>query len=839
MRRVALRGLLARKTRLALTALAVALGVTLISGTYVFTDTIDASFDRIFSAAYKGADVVITPNDDVALSESSEDLPPIEGAVLDRIKRIEGVENVEGSIFDQGGTFLTKKGEPFAAQGPKFVASAFDDERFGGFSYAEGRRPRTPGEVAIDTATARREGFSVGDSFEIQAEAPKQAYTISGLTQVAGVDSYGGTSVALLTLPEAQRVTGKQGKYDEIDLAVAKGRDAEAVSAAIRAALPRTVDVRTGAAEAADRTGEISDDLGFLQTGLLAFAGVSLFVGAFIIFNTFSITVAQRAREFALLRTLGASRPQVLRAVLGEGVVLGVLGSVVGLGLGILVASGLRALFKAFGFELPSTGTVLEPRTVYVSLGVGVVVTLAACLAPALRATRVPPVAALREGVALPASRSSRLAFPLALVLTGLGVAAMSVGLFGGLKESPALLLVGLGAGATFLGVALLSPRLVGPIASVIGRPIEALFGVTGRLARENTVRQPGRTAVTAAALMIGVALVTFATIFAAGGKSTIDAAIDAGLRGQAVLQNQDGFSPFAAGATRRVAELEGVERVAAVRFVQARVEGEELAVSGVDTEAFPALYRTALPPLGDDSVAVSEDYAEQQGIRVGDTVALTTATAKRLELRVAGIVEDKGRLLDELTVSNDVVARDFGQRKDSLVIVGYSPGKATKAAIDKAIKADFPQVEALTAEEFKDDAAGQVDQLLVLVYALLALTVIVAMFGIVNTLVLSVTERTRELGMMRAIGTSRRQIRRVIRYEAVITAQIGGVLGILLGLLLALLVTRTIDDFSLAIPYGLLLGLFLAAGAAGILAAVLPARRASRLNVLEALAYE
>jgi len=838
MRRVALRGLLARKTRLALTALAVALGVTLISGTYVFTDTINASFDRIFSEAYKSTDVVISPNDEVALNENG-DLPPIDGAVLDRVKRIDGVENVEGGIFDQGGTFLTKEGEPFAAGGPKFVASVFDDRRFGGFSYAEGRRPQSDGEVAIDKATARKEGFTVGDAFEIQAEREKKAYTITGLTQVAGVDSYGGAAVALLTLPEAQRVTKKEGKYDEIDLTVAQGQDAEAVAEAIRGALPRAVDVRTGAGQAADQSKDIRDDLGFLQIGLLAFAGVSVFVGAFIIFNTFSITVAQRAREFALLRTLGASRGQVLRSVLGEGIVLGVLGSLVGLGLGIVVASGLRALFKAVGFELPSTGTVLEARTVYVSLGVGIVVTLVSCLAPALRATRVPPVAALREGVAMPESRSSRLAFPLALVLTTLGVAAIAVGLIAGLDDSPALLLVGLGAAATFLGVALLSPKLVGPIASVVGRPIEAAFGVTGRLARENTVRQPGRTAVTSAALMVGVALVAFATIFAAGAKSTINDAIDAGLRGQAVLQNQDGFSPFATAATERVAGIEGVDRVAAVRFVDARVAGKKEGITGVDPRTFPALYQTALPPLGDSAIVVSKGYAEKHGTKVGDTIALTTATARRLRLRVAGVVEDKGRLLGDLTVSNDLVARDFGQRKDSLVIVGYAGGGATKAAIDAAIKTDFPQVEALTAQEFKDDQAGQVDQLLKLVYALLALTVIVAMFGIVNTLVLSVTERTRELGMMRAIGTSRRQVRRVIRYEAVITAMIGGVLGIVLGVLLALLVSRTIDDFSLSIPYVLLLVLFLAAALAGVIAAVLPARRASKLDVLKALAYE
>ena len=838
MLRVALRGLLARKLRLALTALAVALGVTLISGTYVFTDTINSSFDRIFAEAYKSTDVVITPNDDVALNENG-DLPPIDGAALERARAIDGVGNIEGSIFDQGATFLTRKGEPFAAQGPKFVASVFDDERFGGFTYAEGRRPESDGEVAIDKATARKEGFAIGDRFEIQAETPRQAYTITGLTQVAGVDSYGGAAVALLTLAEAQRITGKQGKYDEINLAVVEGADAGAVTAAIRAELPRSLDVRTGEDEAVSQSADIRDDLGFLQTALLAFAGISLFVGAFIIFNTFSITVAQRAREFALLRTLGASRAQVLRSVVGEGAVLGVLGSLAGLALGILVASGLKALFKAIGFELPSTGTVLQARTVYVSLAVGVIVTLISCLAPALRATRVPPVAALREGVALPESKSSRLAFPAALVLAALGVVAMAVGLFAGLDDSGALSLLGLGAALTFLGVALLSPRLVGPIASVVGWPIERVFGVTGRLARENTVRQPGRTAATSAALMVGVALVAFATIFAAGAKSTINDAIDSGLKGQAVLQNQDGFSPFAGAATKRVAAVDGVQRVAALRFVDARVDGETQPITGVDVETFRALYDTDLPPLTAGTVVASKAHAENKGLSVGDTVKMSTATGKRLAPRVSAILEDRGLLLGDLTLSNDVVAREFGQTKDSLVLVGYTGGDATKAAIDKAVAADFPQVEALTAEEFKDNQAGLIDQLLVLIYALLALTVIVAMFGIVNTLVLSVTERTRELGMLRAIGTSRRQIKRMIRYEAVITAQIGGVLGIVLGVFLAVLVSRAIDDFAVAIPSGLLLVLFLAAALAGVIAAVLPARRAARLDVLKALAYE
>lgn len=837
MRRVALRGLLARKLRLALTALSVALGVTLIAGTYVFTDTINRSFDTIFTAAYQTTDVVITPADRLDLGD--DDLPPLPASVLDTARATQGVQDAEGAIFDQSGTFLKKDGKPLSGQGPKFVASAFQSDRFGGFSYAQGRRPRTAGEVAIDKATAEKEGFRLGDTFEIQAATPRKGYRVVGLTQVAGVDSYGGAAVALLTLPEAQRITGKTGKLDSVDMTVAGGSDPKAVVAALKRSLPPTAQVRTGEEEAQSQTSDIRDNLGFLRTALLAFAGISLFVGAFIIFNTFSITVAQRAREFALLRTLGASRGQVLRSVLGEGVVLGALGSLVGLGLGLLVASGLRALFKAIGFELPSTGAVLAARTVYVSIGVGLVVTLVSCLAPALRATRVPPVAALREGVALPETRSSRLAFPLALLLTTLGVAGILVGLFGGFDENGSLTFVGIGAAATFLGVALLSPRLVAPIASAVGRPIEAGFGVTGRLARENTVRQPGRTAVTAAALMVGVALVAFATIFAAGAKSTVNDAIDSGLRGQAVLENQDGFGPFTPEATKRVAGIDGVTRLASMRFVDARVDGKKQGVTGVDVATFGSLYATALPALTDRTVAVGKAYAEDQGIAVGDTVTITTPTAKRLRLRVAGIVDDKGLFLGDLTISNSLVARDFGEEKDSLVFVAYTGGAATKARIDAALAKEFPQTELLTSEEFKDQQAGQVDQLLGLIYALLALTVIVAMFGIVNTLVLSVTERTRELGMLRAVGTSRWQIRRLIGFEAVITAQIGGVLGIGLGVFLAILVTRAIDDFSLTIPYVLLVILFLASAVAGVIASVLPARRAARLDPLEALAYE
>lgn len=838
MRRVVLRGLLARRTRLALTALAVALGVTLIAGTYVFTDTIDASFARIFSAADAGRDVVLTPQDDLA---SDDGPPPLPASVVGVVRGVAGVSRVEGSIFDQGGTFLNHAGQPFGTHGPKFVASVHAVAQFGGFSYAQGRAPRTAGEVALDKATADREHLGVGDTLGIQASRPARRYRITGLTQVAGVDSYGGASIALLVLGEAQRITDKVGRLDEVDAAVTRGTSAQDVVRALRRALPSRVTVRTGQQQAASQTSDIRDDLGFLQTALLAFAGISLFVGAFLIFNTFSITVAQRAREFALLRTLGASRGQVLRSVLAEGLVLGVAGSAAGLALGLLVAKGLRALFKAFGFELPGGAEVVAGRTVWVSLVVGVVVTLAASLAPALRATRVPPVAALREGVALPPTRSSRFMTPVALLLTAIGVALMCVGLLAGLGENPSLAFVGAGAAVTFLGVALLSPRLVGPIAAVVGAPIARLFGVTGRLARENTVRQPGRTAVTAAALMIGVALVAFATIFAAGARHTIDKAIDQGLRGDLVLQDQQGFGAFPAEATDAVRHVPGVGQVTGVRFADGRTAaGDKVNVSGIDQRSFGALYDARLPRLAAGEVVAAKGWAADHGAHVGSVLVVTTPTRRTVSLRVVGLVDDKGMLLGDLTVPVAVLQRSFGEAKDTIAIASADgPAKVVRARVSRELKRDFPQVQALTAKEFKDDQSGQVDQVLTLIYALLALAIVVSLFGIVNTLVLSITERTRELGLLRAVGTSRRQVRRMVRLEAVITALIGGVLGLVLGVLLAILVTRTIDDFSLQIPVFSLLALLVAAGAAGVLAAVLPGRRAARLDVLGALAHD
>jgi len=423
MTRVVLRGLLARRLRLSLTAFAVALGVTLVAGTYVFTDTINASFDTIFTKAYEKTDVVVSPGD--AVSGQDDNKLPIPASVLDKVKATDGIANAEGGIFDFGATVLRPNGKKIGSNG--IVASRRDNKRYELFDVASGRLPAAAGEVAIDRSTADNKHLKIGDDVVIAAQIPKQTFRIVGIIRIQGVDSLGGTTVSMLTLPEAQRITGKTGQLDEIDATVTKGKDPEAVTRELKAALGPNVHVRTGKQEAASQSKDIRDNLGFLKTALLAFAGISLFVGAFIIFNTFSITVAQRAREFGLLRTLGASRGQVLRSVLGEGLFLGFFGALIGLGLGVALAAGLKALFKAIGFDVPSNGAVIATRTVIVSLVVGVVVTMVATLAPALRATRVAPVEALREGFATVTKRS-RLAFPVGVAMLLGGLALMAVG---------------------------------------------------------------------------------------------------------------------------------------------------------------------------------------------------------------------------------------------------------------------------------------------------------------------------------------------------------------------------------------------------------------------------
>jgi putative ABC transport system permease protein len=846
--KVAVRGLAQRKLRALVTSLAVLLGVAFIAGSYVLTDTINRSFDDIFDEAYAGTDVSITPST-VAQGEQI-DLPPFPADVIDRVRRVDGVEKAAGGIFSTV-RFVDADGEPISsAFAPEFVSSVAP-EPFETLTYVEGNPPRTADEASIDEATADRENYELGDTLRIAAQAGVKAYDIVGLQRL-GSTSSGGSSTAQLTLPEAQRLTEKVGEFDAISVEAAPDVSPGELAQRIREVVPRRLTVETGVQAAQRQADDIKDDLSFFRIVLLVFGGVALLVGSFLIFNTFSITVAQRIRELGMLRTLGATRGQILRGMILEASIIGTIGSLLGLAAGIGFAGALNAMFKSFGIDLPNTGTVIAARTIVLSIVVGMVVTLAAALSPAMRATRVSPMAALLEAELPESRRRGRIFTAVALLLMAGGIALTCVGLFGGLESNAAAGSVGGGAVATLFGVSMFSPRLVRPLASVAGWPIERLRGITGRLARENTVRKPGRTAVTAAALMIGLAVVVFVTVFAAGISASVSNAIDRNFQGDLVLQNTDGFSPISPGAAREAERVNGVRTVSSLSFAGGEYKGNNIRVSAVDPATVSDVLTLdweegspdTLSRLPGAGTVVDDAWASSNDIDVGDRIAVLTPLERTVRLTVEGTIKDNADLLGNIVVTQDTLRRQFGQRQPSMTLIRLDRGAnaaAVQQQISDRVDRRFPIVDTLNQQELKDNQEEQINQLVAFFYVLLALAIVISLLGIVTTLALSIHERTRELGMLRAVGMSRRQVRRLVRYESVITALIGAILGTVLGVIFASLLAVPLADegFELAFPVGTLILLLVLAALAGVLAAIFPARRAAQLDVLRALAYE
>jgi len=846
---LAIKSLWARKARALATTVAVVIGVAFVAGTYILTDTTFAAFDEIFEDSLAKTDVVISAREEVR--QETGEVPSFGAAVLPRVKRVPGVR-VAGGIINSPGGFFDADGDPIGSKfAPKFIGSN-RPEALESITYVEGHRPRDAAQVSIDEGAADEAGLELGDTIRLAAVERAKSFRLVGIVKL-GDASFGGASIAALTLPEAQRLTGKRGQFDELWVAADDGVTEAELRRRIAPRVPAGLRVETAAENVERNSDQIRDDLGFLRIALLVFAFVALFVGAFLIFNTFSITVAQRIREFGMLRTLGAGRGQILGSVVAEALAIGVLGALLGLLGGYAIAVALNALFVAIGIDLPTTALVTKTRTILVSLAIGIGVTLVSSFIPALRATRVPPIAALLA-LELPQSRRRRgVVALLAIMLAVAGLATTLAGLFGGADGGSAAGLIGLGAVAVLLGVSLFSPRLVRPLASLAGRPLELLRRLIGRLARENTQRNPARTAVTAAALMIGLAVVAFVTVFAAGIKSSIATAVDESFQGELVIQNTDGFSPISPKAAAAAEREPGVELVATLRATEAKVldGGGKKRVSALSPDAGAVLDIDwvaggpgTLRRLNDREVAVSESLASDLGLERGDEVRFLTQIGRRPSLRVVGEFEDRAELLGGAIVTQGLMARAFDQRDDSLDFVKLAPGadaEATQARLVRLMDRDFPVAEVRNQQELKESQEEQINQLLGLIYALLALAVIVSLFGIANTLALSIHERRRELGMLRAIGMSRRQVRTMIRYEAVITALIGALLGMAIGVVFAALIAQPLKDegFALSYPVGQLIALLVFAAIAGVLAAIPPARRASRLDVLESLQYE
>ncbi len=846
---LALKSLWARKVRALTTTFAVVIGVAFMAGSYVLTDTILAAFDEIFNDSLKGTSVVVSAED--LVQQQSGETPTISAKLLPKVERTPGVRIASGAIFTSG-AFFDSKGEAIGGKlNLKFISST-QPPPLESLTYVDGHPPRGPTEASIDKAAAESADLAIGDELELVGRMKAVSFRLVGLTQL-GSASIGGTSIAQLTLPEAQRITRKVGRFDQILVAADDGVTPLVLKRRVERELPSSIRVETGEESAERASDEIRDNLGFLQTMLLVFAFVALFVGAFLIFNTFSITVAQRVSEFGMLRTLGASRGQILRSVVAEALAIGLLGAVIGIAGGYLIAILLNALFKAIGIDLPTTALVMKSRTIVVSLAIGVGVTLISSLIPALRSTRVPPIAAMHATLPQTTRRRRALNAVLAVLLGLAGLGMLLAGLFGGAGGGTAAGLMGFGAVAIVLGVSLFSPRLVPPLAAVAGWPLERMRRLIGRLARENAQRNPGRTAVTAAALMIGLALVAFVTVFAAGLKSSIAEAVDDTFHGDLVVQNSDSFSPIPAGVAIAARAVPGVDLVATLRATEAKLVGGGAksrinSLSRDSSEVFELEWVEGGPEtlrdLGNREALVQDSFASSHELEAGDGFRLLSQTGRRPSFRVAGTYKTKAGLLGAVVVTPAVMARDFSQRQDTIDFVKIASGTSAgevQQRLENLLERDFPTAEALDQSELKENQEKQVNLLLNLIYALLVMAIVISLFGIANTLALSIHERTRELGMLRAIGMSRRQVRSMIRYEAVITALIGALLGMILGIVFAALIAQPLKDegFVLSYPLGSLAILMVLAAVAGVIAAIVPARRASRLDVLESLQYE
>ena len=852
MTKFAIRGLLSRKLRTALTAVAIVLGVAMISGTYVLTDSIDQAFDKIFTDIRQGSNAVITGRSAFDVSEGSGvATPTFDESLLPKVQALPDVAQAEGSVDSDQTQLIDKQGDAIVFGGaPNLGFSIADPESvFNPLTLLEGQWP-APDELVVDKETASKEDLEVGQTIGVQAEGPVQRLRISGIIQFSSGLSIGGATLAGFDLPTAQRLMQKVGQLDEIAVAAREGVSDQELIRQIEEILPEGTQVRSGTAQAAEDAADTNEFITFLQGFLLAFGGIALFVGSFVIANSLSITIAQRTHELATLRTLGASRRQVLGSIIIEALVVGIVASVIGLFLGLLLARGLFGLFDAVGFTLPNTGLVFLTRTVIVALLAGILVTLLASLRPAVRATRVPPIAAVREGATIAGGRFSRLRGLGALVMTGLGFAALLYGLFaGGLDTTAILIWMGLGALLIFLGIALFSSRLVRPLAQVLGWPAARAGGAAGQLARDNARRSPQRTASTAAALMIGLALVTLVATLAAGITKSFEDAVNDIFVGDFAITAQNNFSPIPIDAGQAAAKTPGVEAIASVRTAEGRVFGSTQFITATEPDAGKVLTvewkdgsQAVFANLGRNGAFVDDGFADDHNLTIGSPVAVQTPSGENLHLVVKGIFNPPtgGSPFGPVTFSSETFDKAFPNPENLFTFLQMRGGATPEntAALEKTLE-DFPNAKSQTRDEFVDNQIGPLKSILNILYVLLALSVFVSFFGIINTLVLTVFERTRELGMLRAIGMTRRQVRRMIRHESVITALIGGALGLLLGIVLGGLFVARLDFISFSLPVGQLIVFAIAAIIVGIVAAIFPARRAAKLNPLEALQYE
>jgi putative ABC transport system permease protein len=843
MLKVSLRNLLLNKLRLFLTVAAVTVGVAFVSGTFVLSDTMGKAFDQLYAGLTSGQDVIVRAKAPYEVDVTTGSTPrPLDESTVAQVARVPGVEVAQGDVAGFA-LVLDKQGKPIQPGGaPTIGGTASGDDRLAGdFTYRTGRKPAGPHEMALDAATAKKAGFRIGDSVDVLHQGGRATFTLVGTIGFGATDSILGATFAGFDLPTAQAITGKVGKVDDVAVKGEPGVSAAELRDRIAAVLPADVEVLTAAQVASEGSASVREALSVFTTVLLVFAGVSLLVGSFVIWNTFNVLVAQRRREVALLRAVGASGRQVLAGVLAEAVAIGLVSGVIGLFAGVGLAAGIRALMKLIGAEIPTTSPALEGRTVVAALAVGLVVTVVAAIAPAWSATRVSPMEALRDAVPA-AGGIGRLRAGAGWALIGIGAAGLAACAWVG--NVPWWT-----AGATlasFAGLVTAGPLLARATARLADR---GRRGSGWRMAARNIARNARRSAATALALTIGLTVVVAVAVTASSMRDSVTAAVTDGNKSDLILQPAGIGGGISESVAALVRQRDDVADVVAFRSSSARVDGRNAFVTGVDTAGLSrvidlGMERGRLADLGRGTVLVAQQKAEELGIAVGDTLTVTFPETGPRQLRVAGTFS-KGFLINATYVmAMTDYAPNVTSKLDAAIMLTVAPGAdltRTKAAVQKAL-ADYPNVTVSDPEELTQDARRSIDQMLGLVTALLLLAVIVAILGIVNTLVLSVVERTRELGLLRAVGATRRQVRVVVRRESVLMSLLGAVTGLALGTGAGVALSRALADEGISrvtVP-GPTLALYLVIAAlVGVLAAIGPARRASKVDVLEAITTE
>ncbi|MBB2944023.1 putative ABC transport system permease protein [Actinoplanes lutulentus] len=845
MLRATLKSLLARKLRLVLSGLAVVLGVMFVSGTFVLTDTLNRTFDSLFSDVYSATDVSVSakPKVEVSEFEGEQVAAPLPAAAIDKIKSQAGVRAAVGRIDVDGARVIGSDGKVLTSMGPPRLGAnwtgvdAVMDMR-------EGRGPEAPGEIAVNATTAELAGYRIGDSVPVLTQQPKREFTLVGIWGYSGDrDSIGGTQEVAFTTPVAQELMlGEKDVFTSVTVEAADGVSPAQLRDQLAPALGADYVVKTGDDLAEDSSASIKEGLGFFNQILLGFAGIALFVGIFIILNTFSIVVAQRTRELALLRAIGASRRQVINSVLVEAVVVGLIASVLGLAAGVGAGAGLASLFSSLGgggLDLAPVG--VPPAAIISSFLVGLVVTVVAAVMPALRASRIAPVAAMQD-VATPDRPLTRISVA-GTVVTAAGAAALGVGLFTDAGDADLWLIFG-GVLVTFVGVALLTPLISRPVVSLLGRLFS--WSVPGRLGRLNSGRNPRRTAITAAALMVGIALVTGVTVVMDSAKSSLKTEAASILKSQIMISgDQNGPRPptFDPAVIQKTDQIPGVRAAAAMYNDLVAVGGDQEYVTATeDLAILGQAYGTTAATLRDDQIAVSGPQATDSGWQVGSTVTIQASRGEQHTYTVSSIFAEN--TLPGSIIMPGAAIKDFGITQPTFGFVRLDDGVPVSAVLPqvKALLADSPEVSATDQETWVNAQAAQFDQIITMIQILLGLAILIAVLGVINTLALSVLERTRELGLLRAVGLGRAQTMRMVTVEAVVISVFGALLGVAVGAGMGSAVARALEDDGISqivLPWGRM-GTYLGLAAlVGVVAAVAPAIRAARLNILNAIAHD